>query len=206
MIVGIVVGAGCVVFAALGLADYISTTTTGPTKPADSVLTSTARPSEKNPGPVTADYTVAKDQPRQIKIPKLTIDAYIGRVGVGVDGAMATPNNIYFAGWYVNSVTPGANGLSIINGHAGGRYEQGIFRHLGDLSAGDHFSVQMGDLSWRDFTVVSKAAYAVQDAGSALFHDDPSIARELHLITCDGVFDDHTQTYNQRMIVVARAE
>lgn len=61
----------------------------------------------------------------------------------------------------------------------------------------------MGDLSWRQFKVISTSTYPVEDAAAALFKDDPSVSHELHLITCDGAFDDNTQTYDKRTIVVA---
>jgi hypothetical protein len=38
-----------------------------------------------------------------------------------------------------------------------------------------------------------------------LFADDPAIERELRIITCDGNFDDSSQTYDQRLVVVATA-
>ncbi|MGV9001347.1 MAG: class F sortase [Candidatus Saccharimonadaceae bacterium] len=198
-------GAVLLVIGVLGVIDFFKSTTAGETVPLSNqtITTDDTRPSEKNPGPVSKSYTVPAKQPRAIQIPSLNVDAYVQRVGVTKDDAMATPNNIFFAGWYVKSVAPGDSGVSIINGHAGGRYEKGIFRNFSALKKGDSIRVQMGDLSWREFSVVSATTYLVNDSAGPLFHDDASIDNELHLITCDGVFDDKTQTYNERTIVVA---
>lgn len=200
-----VVGIGLITFAVLGTIDYVKRTQTGITTPSpQQTVKDTPVISEKKPVAITSSYTVPANQPRVITIPGLKQNAYVQRVGIASDGAMATPNNIYFTGWYVNSVAPGDTGVSIINGHAGGRYTQGVFRNLHNLKTDDEISIQMGDLSWRYFAVVSVNTYPVDDAAAALFKDDPSIDKELHLITCDGVFNDRAQSYNERTIVVAK--
>lgn len=163
----------------------------------------TDKPSEKNPGAVTDEYKVPADQPRAIAINSLGIEAYVQRVGIDINKNMVAPNNIYFAGWYVGSVAPGEKGVSIINGHDGGRYADGVFKHLVNVKSDDIITVQMGDNSWREFVVRSVDTYPVEASARALFADDSHIDRELHLITCDGVFDDRTQTYDRRLIVTA---
>lgn len=204
VVVGIV-GVGLITFALFGAIDYLKRTQTGITTPsAFQIVKDTPDISEKKPAPVTNSYTVPANQSRAITIPSLQVRAYVQRVGIASNGAMATPNNIYFTGWYVNSVEPGDSGVSIINGHAGGRYTDGVFRNLSNVKQNDEVLVQMGDLSWRKFVVVSVNTYPVDDAATALFKDDTSIDKELHLITCDGVFNDSAQSYNERTIVVAK--
>jgi sortase (surface protein transpeptidase) len=199
------IGVGCLVVASLGVWDYIHTTSPGSSAPSTETLTKTTEtPDEKNPGPVAEEYSVPNDQPRAIRIPTLNIDAYVQRVGVdAASNRMVAPDNIYFTGWYVGSVAPGEAGVSIINGHAGGRYEQGVFRRIVGLKTDDSISVQMGDHRWREFKVKSATSYSTADAAATLFADDPSIERELHLITCDGVFDERSRTYDKRFIVTA---
>lgn len=201
----VVVGVGLIAFALLGAIDYFKRTQTGVVAPSASLtVVDTPDVSEKKPAAITDSYTVDAGQPRVITIPSLHETAYIQRVGIASNGAMATPNNIYFTGWYIKSVAPGDPGVSIINGHAGGRYADGVFRHLRSLKQDDELSIQMGNLSWRKFAVVSAKTYPVGDAAAALYKDDPTIDKELHLITCDGVFNDSAQSYNERTIVVAK--
>jgi len=199
-----VVGVGLLTFASLGFWDFFQTTRTGIDIPTSATVTQTTTVSEKPVVVNQTSYSVPADQARTIQIPKLGIDAYVQKVGMDKSGAMSTSNNINFAGWYVKSVTPGSDGVSIINGHAGGRYTEGIFRHIGTLEPADIISIQMGDMSVRTFSVVSTVTYDVADAAEPLLHDDPSIDEELHLITCDGTFDDHLQSYDKRTIIVAK--
>lgn len=188
----------------LGVFEYFKVTTQGQKIPSTAVVTEDVEvPSERAPD-TTAEFTVPADQPRRIILDSLNVTAYIQKMGLTKENRMAAPNNIYFGGWYVGSAKPGDEGLSIINGHAGGRYEQGVFRNLGKLTAGSPIRIEMGDLSWRDFEVVSIGTYDIDTAQKMLFKDNPDIVRELHLITCDGVFDQQAQTYDKRTIVVAK--
>lgn len=197
-----VTGILCLAVAYIGLSDYWRSTGVGDSMPGTTIVSaSDERPSEKDPGRVNENYSVPAGQPRAIAISSLGIEAYIQRVGIDRNNVMVAPNNIFFAGWYVGSVAPGEKGISIIDGHAGGRYENGVFRQLGSLQVGDSVSIQMGDKTWREFIVDSTDIYSVEDSARALFVDNPNIERELHLITCDGVFNDSTQTYDKRLIV-----
>lgn len=196
----LVAGIACLAVAAFGLADYWRTTGKDEAMPGTEIVSRTVNPSEKNPGKVSDEYVVPADQPRVISIPSLDVEAYIQRVGIDQNNVMVAPNNIFYAGWYVGSVAPGEKGVSIIDGHAGGRYENGVFRRLVSLKNGDAVRVQMGDRTWREFVVESTGIHSVEESSMVLFADDPNIERELHLITCDGVFDDRTQTYDKRLI------
>ena len=202
----VVVAAGLLVLAGLSIWEYFGSRDTGPSMPSNQVLTTTTNtPSEANPGLVADAYTVPADQPRAVQIPGLKLEAYVQRVGVDAANKMVAPDNIHFTGWYSGSAAPGNKGISIINGHAGGRYQDGAFKHIVGLKPGDAIRVQMGDLSWREFTVASAMSYSISEADKALFKDDPTIQNELHLITCDGGFNDKTQTYDRRFIVVAQS-
>lgn len=202
-IFSIILGSVLLTIATLGLVDYFRTVE-GETIPSvDIVTTINTHPSENKPEVVSEDYTVPASQPRVIQIPALNVEGYIQRVGVNELGEMATPSNVHYAGWYVKSVTPGDSGLSIINGHAGGRYTEGLFKKLSQLTQGDMIKVQMGDLSWREFKVNTVATYPLEEVTNHLFDHDVSQGNELKLITCDGVFDDRTQTYSKRTLVSA---
>lgn len=179
------------------------TTRTGDAVPSSETVTAiNDHPSEKKPADDTP-YTVPASHPRRLIIPTIGVTSFIQPVGLEKSGRMATPNNIYFTGWYVTSPTPGGEGVSILNGHVGGRYNPGIFKDLKKLMKNDTMSVEMGDLSIQKFRVVSVKTYALAETAAPLFRDDPAIEGELHIITCDGVFDDDTQSYDNRLIVVA---
>lgn len=194
----------CVTVVGLVAFDYYRVTQTGVVTPqVTQTLETDDAPSEKDPGPVTKEYSVPADQPRSIKIPTLSTDAYVQRVGITKDNAMATPNNIAFTGWYVKSVAPGEDGLSIINGHAGGRYVDGVFKNLKRLTKGDGIQVQRGDLSWHNYEVVSVKTVSIEEANTILYQHNAILQKQLNLITCDGNFNDASQTYDERTIVIA---
>lgn len=204
LIILLIIGVLCLGVAGFGLWDYLHVTGQGKSTPGTEILSQTVdTPGEKDPGKISDEYKVPADQPRVIDIPNLGVSAYIQRVGIDQHNVMVAPDSIFFAGWYVGSVPPGEKGVSIIDGHVSGKYQDGIFRHLTNLKTGDTFRIQMGDNSWREFTVSSKNTYSAKDASGALFADDPTIDRELHLITCDGVFDNRTQKYEKRLIITA---
>jgi LPXTG-site transpeptidase (sortase) family protein len=190
-------------FSGLLFLDIFRTTQTGERIPSAEVITTEGTVSERDPGPVDDQYTVASTNPRRIDIPSIGVSAYVQPVGVLDNGDMATPRNLFFTGWYVNSVSPGDVGLSIINGHSGGRYHQGVFRALGKLKENDNISVQLGNLEWIEFAVVSVESYTLTEAARVL-HQPPTETNELRLITCDGIFNDTYQTYDRRFIVVAK--
>ena len=201
-----VIGLILVTVAALAIIQYILTNSKGGDIPGpETVSVSADIPSEKQPSTeVETVYTVPAHQPRRILIPSLDVSSLVQKVGADKSNVMATPNNIYFTGWYTGSVVPGAEGVSILNGHVGGSYSPGIFSHLKDLKKDATISIEMGDTSKRDFRVVSVASYLVDEAAVPLFADDPEITEELHLITCEGVYDDASKTYDHRVIVVAK--
>ncbi len=185
--------------------DYVSRTHfgSGPTVPPTTTVTTDDEPSEKRVGTVSDSYTVAADRPRSLRISRLGIHAYIQPVGVTKDNAMATPSNIGFVGWYDRGAVPGTDGVSILNGHVSGRYADGVFKRLHELTAGDDIQVEMGNKTSRSFTVRSVRSYKTADAAGPLYQASGTSGRELHLITCGGTFDKASDTYRERLIVVA---
>jgi LPXTG-site transpeptidase (sortase) family protein len=186
---------------AWGVFDYVRATTGDDVPSADIVTTVNPQPSEYKPV-VDNRYTVPASQPRVIAIQKIGVNAYIQRVGIDSLGAIATPNNIHVAGWYLDSKTPGETGVSIIDGHVGGRYNPGVFEHLAKLTSGDAISVQFGDLSWKEFAVESVATYKQEETSKPLFAETGK-SPTLRLITCGGSYDNKSETYSHRTIVTA---
>lgn len=205
---------GGVVLAAVGLMGYGGygllqwyQTTHAPVPPqvlsATPIARSTDAPSETKPDP-NANYTVPADVPRRILLPSIQAEGFVQRVDVDQHAAVAVPNNVHMAGWYVNSVRPGQDGMSIIDGHVSGKYTEGIFKRLGQLKQGDSFTVEFGDKSTKQFQVVSTTSVSVPDATKELFTADKTIKQQLKLITCGGKFDAKTQQFDKRIIVSAK--
>ncbi|HET9174553.1 MAG TPA: class F sortase [Candidatus Saccharimonadales bacterium] len=164
-----------------------------------------AVPSTTPPSPtVIKNYTVAPNLPKYLDIPKLHVHSRVLSLGILSSGALAAPSNIYDAGWYNESSSPGQSGAMLIDGHATGYNAAGIFYGLPKLVAGDTISVTRGDNTTYTYKVVKSQVYDANhvDMASAL---TPVVVGKpgLNLITCDGQVDPHTYHYNQRIIIYA---
>ncbi len=130
-----------VVVVAVGATSYYATHKNTKVTATTGVIThSTDTPSETKPG---KDYkwTGAAEDPKKIVISKISVDGFVQQVGVDQNNQVAVPNNLYMVGWFVQTVQPGKPGLSVIDGHVTGRKNDGIFKNLDKLKAGDRYSV-----------------------------------------------------------------
>ena len=177
------------------------------TKPADTnnvsneiVRISEATPSEAN---VPDNYSVAEGDPLKISIESVGIEGFIQKVGVDQNLAVAAPNNVNLAGWFVDSMLPGQKGLSIIDGHVSGRTKDGVFKQLAGVKTGDIVIVTMGGGKEHKYKVFATNTVPHEQAAQVLFDQDPKVTSQLNLITCTGQFDRQSETYADRVIVYA---
>lgn len=171
------------------------------------VLTySTDKPDETKPSKSTYKWQGTATDPKIINLPTINTEGFIQKVGVDQKKQIAVPNNIYIAGWFNQTVLPGEKGLSIIDGHVTGRVNNGIFKDLSKLSDGDNFTIEFGNGSKKEFKVVKKVDTLVKDSASVLFSQEPGIERQVNLITCSGVFDRKSQSYPNRLVIIAEAK
>lgn len=171
--------------------------------PSQVVTRSEDTPSETTLDADTIPYNVAPDQPKILALPSLGVSGFIQKVGIDQHKAIATPNNVHMAGWYINSVKPGEDGVSVIDGHVRGRYAPAFFSRLYELEPGNDIGVMYGDGRRVDFKVVKVAQYDKDKALDRLFEKLPSVDQQLVLITCSGTFDASTATYDKRTLVYA---
>ncbi len=160
---------------------------------------STDHPSEDQ----VSDYHVSDKNPRLINFPSLGIKGFIEQVGVDQNNAIAVPDNINMAGWYVNSVKPGESGLSIIDGHVDGLYSDGVFNKIQFLQKDDTFEVEYGDGHVVNFKVVDIQTPLNAGAAKVLYSKHSDIKSQLNLITCGGTYSKDKKTYDHRVIVVS---
>lgn len=143
--------------------------------------------------------------PKYIHIQDTPIHGYIQAVGVNSANEIAVPADPKVAGWFNQSVAPGAPGLSIIDGHVNSvSIDQGIFYNLQTTRPGDMITVQFGDDSQKNFTVYRVQTISRQEANEALFAQDQDVSAQLNLITCTGTYDRTAHTYDKRVIVSAK--
>jgi LPXTG-site transpeptidase (sortase) family protein len=150
-------------------------------------------------------YTVPADHPRYLKIPELNIEARIMAVGLTKDHAIGTPSDVYDTAWYDQSSLPGQPGVTLIDGHVSSWTTDGVFYHLNLLTAGDKITIQLGDNTSLNYTVVKTQIYSNNDVDmNALLSPITQGVSGLNLITCDGKVIKGTNEFNQRVVVYAK--
>jgi len=172
---------------------------------AEVVRFSTDTPNEDKP---TSEFVWKgqKNDPKKIVIPSVGIDDYIQNVGIDQNNEIAVPNNVFIAGWFVDSERPGDKGLSIIDGHIDGRQQTGaVFKNLPEIAVNDELTIVFGDNTEVKFRVIQKQELSVEETPSALYSQNPEISNQLNLITCVGNFDSQARQYDKRLIVSLEA-
>jgi len=116
---------------------------------------------------------------------------------------LGVPKSWYTAGWYENGAKVGESGNVIIDGH----YDTntgapGAFWGLKNLQVGD--KVLLTDELGRTFhyTVQTSSFVSIYDPKRAEVFESGE-TKLLTLITCGGVWDYASGTYNKRLVVTA---
>lgn len=154
-----------------------------------------------------SEYNVAPDKPRYLTITSLGIvNARVVEVGLRNNGALDTPYNIYDVGWYTDSVLPGANGTSVIDGH-GGAPGIGVFGNLPQIQPGAEINIVMGDGRSFNYVAYDTATKALGDEANNYMETAFSSPEEgkasLTLITCTGDWWQTSRTYSHRFFIRA---
>jgi sortase (surface protein transpeptidase) len=158
-----------------------------------------AEPSTIKPGEnAVNNFVVAPKMPRYLNIPKLGVHVRILSLSILNNGALATPGNIYDAGWYNESSLPGQSGAMLLEGYVSGGTARGVFYDLGKLKAGDQVQIVRGDGSIFSYRVVrSQSLGGSTDMNTAMkpaTADNPG----LNLIT----ITDRADTGSSQRVIV----
>jgi LPXTG-site transpeptidase (sortase) family protein len=141
--------------------------------------------------------------PERLRIPALDINAYVRDVGVNADGNMATPGNFTDVAWYKYGTVPGFTGSAVVDGHVDNALSlDGVFKHLGELKAGDDIYVDTASSTALHFKVAEVASYLADDVPLERLFKANDAAR-LNLITCDGTWEAGKKEYDHRLVVYA---
>jgi LPXTG-site transpeptidase (sortase) family protein len=161
-------------------------------------------PSATKPSPKAVDsYNVADDVPKYIEIPAINVPkTRIIQLGLLRNNQIATPHNIYDAGWYNQSAKPGHPGAMFVYGHVSSWQANGVFHDLKKLKAGDKIVITRGDDRQLTYKVVMTKAYAHDNVNmeQVLSPTDPHAAG-LNLMTCAGQIIQNTSEFSERLVV-----
>ncbi len=163
-------------------------------------------PSERQPtSQDMKTYLVAQQYPRYIRIPSMSIESRVRRLGLDSSGAVGTPNNIYDVGWYDSSAKPGdKDGVSIMLGHLAGPSAHGIFWGINKIATDTMVEIEKGngEVVMYKVTKVEEVPISEFDMASYLKSEKPG-TNELRLVTSTGKFDTVSVNNSDRYVVFA---
>ena len=139
--------------------------------------------------------------PIRLKIPRINVDAAVVYVGVTSQGAMDVPKGPTDVAWFDLGPRPGEIGSAVIAGHEG--WKDGIpavFDNLYALQKGDKISVIDEKGATTMFVVRELRTYGEHQDASDVFDSSDGKAH-LNLITCEGIWNQLTKSYSNRIVV-----
>jgi LPXTG-site transpeptidase (sortase) family protein len=141
--------------------------------------------------------------PESISIPKININTHVEQVGMDSQGRMDVPSNNTNVAWYSPGHKPGSGASAVIDGH----YDTvtgapAVFYNLDKLTPGDKIMVSDSHGTTLTFAVTEKKLYPFDQFPLEQVFNSTDKSR-LNLITCDGVWDQKTKNYSQRLVVYA---
>ena len=149
-----------------------------------------------------AEYKVADDAPRMLRINSLKIAAKVRPMGLNSIKAIAAPVNIYDSGWYSGSAKPGTPGAMFIDGHASGATRMGLFAYIDTLKVGEQVSVEKGNGEVLNYKVVHVETVSKDAVDMTKVLRTYGGAKEgLNLMTCTGTWIKDEKTYDKRAVV-----
>ena len=173
--------------------------------PKDSVQSDTAQIVENitaSPSPEPVRQAV----PARLQILAIGVDSAIEEVGLTSDRAMDVPKNINNIGWFDLGPRPGEVGTAVIDGHYGiSKGRASAFDNLYKLRKGDKIDITDQTGAIISFIVTGNRRYDPKSEETSVFSSSDGKSH-LSLITCEGVWDDSTKSYTERLVVFADKE
>ncbi|MET9324690.1 class F sortase [Streptomyces sp. NPDC003038] len=178
----------------------------GPPQPAAaSAVAVTADQVPVNPPAPPADLEVLEHSSVQrIRIPTINVDAPVMTVGLDAQGWIDAPppQDRNLAGWYLNGISPGQRGSSVIVGHVDNAQGPAVFYGLGSVKPGSHIEVERYDGRTAVFEVYGVEVFSKESFPGARVYGDTGYP-ELRVITCGGGYSK-ARGYDGNVVVFAR--
>lgn len=159
------------------------------------------RSAPKNTASQNTTPQVSSGLPKNIKIPKMGVNASFEYVGLDSAGRMDVPKQWTTVGWYKLGYRIGDNGSAVVTGHLDtSTGAPAVFWSLGKLSAGDEITVTDTQNKIYKFRVYETQFYPWD--GFPLQRVFGTAGKPgLNLITCTGTWSKNTSNYSQRVVV-----
>ncbi|MEV0369131.1 sortase [Streptomyces sp. NPDC050636] len=145
-------------------------------------------------------------RPSRITIDVLGVRAGIVERGPDESGEAlpSPPGSPDLVGWYADGPQPGAEGVAVLVGQAGGDTRRAVFHGLAGAKPGDRVDVRRADGSTARFTVEDVRLHDREhfDASQVYAAHAPGRS-ELRLVTRGGSFDPARRAYTAHVVVSA---
>ncbi len=148
--------------------------------------------------------TPAVNNPERLVIDKLGVNAIVESVGLTERKAMDVPKERDNVAWYMLGAKPGELGSSVIAGHYDWHDGPAIFFELEKLQIGDTIEVLDNQGLVKKFSVSEIALYNNDEFPIEIVFARRDKVR-LNLVTCDGVFNQRTNSYNEKLVIFSEA-
>jgi len=145
--------------------------------------------------------------PVRLIIPNIDVNADIEYASITSDGEMGVPKGPDNVAWFELGPRPGEVGSAVMAGHYG-PWKDGrgsVFDDLNKLKEGDKLYVKDDKGVIISFVVRESQRYDPKADASDVFNSNDGRSH-LNLVTCEGVWDQISQNYSQRLVVFADKE
>jgi sortase (surface protein transpeptidase) len=145
---------------------------------------------------------VQEPRPVRIRIPAISVNARVVKLGLGPDRTMQTPANYSDTGWFEPGPEPGERGAAVIAGHVDSVNGPAVFYRLGELHRGNRIRITVASGRTIGFSVRGLERWPKNKFPTKRVFGTTRNAT-LRLITCGGPFDQSTGHYLDNTIVYA---
>ena len=182
----------------------IGITDTHPHKQKKKEVPVTQEQKQKQKNVATPLPSVAPGIPLQITIPKIHIQAAVESVGMDAEGRMDVPKIATDSAWYSPGYKPGMKGSAVIDGHLDDiTGAPAVFWNLKKLTKGDVIIIKENNNRSYIFSVYQLAKYPYNNFPIQKVFAEANTPL-LNLITCNGVWDNNTKNYSDRLVIYAK--
>jgi sortase (surface protein transpeptidase) len=148
------------------------------------------------------EHKVQPDQPRYIRIPRLTVDSRIIPSSIMKKTDMEPPVNTHDVNWFEGSAKPGEKGVVLLGGYVVGPTKPGVFYRLGALKPGDQLEIEDGTSNRYIYRVVDLKAYDPDSLDMEAFKSPIEKGKPgLNILTFTDQFDSSSEQSRKRLIV-----
>ena len=160
----------------------------------------------ENIATVLVKESVTSGIPIRLKIPTISVDASVEKVGILPSGIMDIPKSPDNVSWFEPGIRPGDIGSSVIAGHFGRKNGKGsVFDNIDKLKKGDKLSIEDDKGATINFVVQEIKLYDPKADTSEVFVSSDNRSH-LNLITCEGIWNKILIGYPKRLVVFTDKE